>query len=141
MKKVAVLMLLAALVIGGSAAAELVHQAGGSVSRSRLNVYSQDGKYLGCASCLMEDPESIGNDSGKYGSRFQANSMRNEVGKYGSEVSNYSWRNPVATKPPLVKTSDGQVLGTITLNEVDRRSLKWKYPQLDRQIKLLLLRR
>ena len=60
------------------------------------------GKYLGNLSTNQNDPDSVSNPHGRYGSKDSEDSINNPDGKYGSPQSNNSLSNPYATNPPIV---------------------------------------
>ena len=60
------------------------------------------GKYLGNLSTNQNDPDSVSNPHGRYGSKDSEDSINNQNGKYGSSQSNDSMNNPYATNAPIV---------------------------------------
>jgi hypothetical protein len=60
------------------------------------------GKYLGNLSTNQNDPDSVSNPHGRYGSKDSEDSINNPDGKYGSPQSNDSLNNPYATNAPIV---------------------------------------
>mgnify|MGYP003691464199 FL=1 len=60
------------------------------------------GQYLGNLSTNQNDPDSVSNPHGRYGSKDSEDSINNPDGKYGSPQSNDSLNNPYATNPPIV---------------------------------------
>jgi len=60
------------------------------------------GKYLGNLSANQDDPDSVSNPHGRYGSKDSADSINNPDGKYGNSQSNDSPNNPYATNAPIV---------------------------------------
>jgi len=60
------------------------------------------GKYLGNLSTDQNDPDSVSNPHGRYGSKDSKDSINNPDGKYGSPQSNDSLNNPYATNAPIV---------------------------------------
>ena len=60
------------------------------------------GKYLGNLSTNQNDPDSISNPNGRYGSKDSEDSINNLNGKYGSPQSNDNLNNPYATNAPIV---------------------------------------
>jgi hypothetical protein len=60
------------------------------------------GKYLGNLSTNQNDPDSVSNPHGRYGSKDSEDSINNPDGKYGSPQSNDSLNNPYATNTPIV---------------------------------------
>ncbi len=71
--------------------------------------------YLGCL-CDNDQPESVFNLSGEYGSGLSRVSLRNKLAPYGSKHEDTSVCNAHATHPPSVVASDGRALGLLTLN-------------------------
>jgi len=79
-------------------------------------LYSNDGKtYLGKITSNTFDKDSIFNEFGTYGSKFQSKSIWNSFGDYGSDFSDNSSFNKFATKPPKI-ILDGKVIGYLTVN-------------------------
>jgi hypothetical protein len=60
------------------------------------------GRYLGNLSTNHNDPDSVSNPHGRYGSKYSGDSINNLNGKYGNPQSNDSLNNPYATNPPIV---------------------------------------
>ena len=60
------------------------------------------GKYLGNLSTNQNDPDSVSNPHGRYGSKDSEDSINNPDGKYGNSQSNDSPNNPYATNAPIV---------------------------------------
>jgi hypothetical protein len=60
------------------------------------------GQYLGNLSTNQNDPDSVGNPHGRYGSKDSEDSINNLSGKYGSPQGNDSMNNPYATNTPIV---------------------------------------
>jgi hypothetical protein len=60
------------------------------------------GKYLGNLSTNQNDPDSVSNPQGRYGSKDSKDSINNPDGKYGNSQSNDSLNNPYATNAPIV---------------------------------------
>ena len=60
------------------------------------------GQYLGNLSTNQDDPDSVGNPHGRYGSKTSEDSINNINGKYGSPQSNDSMNYPYATNAPIV---------------------------------------
>ena len=58
------------------------------------------GQYLGNLSTNQDDPDSVGNPHGRYGSKTSEDSINNINGKYGSPQSNDSINNSYATNAP-----------------------------------------
>ena len=60
------------------------------------------GRYLGNLSANQNDPDSVSNPHGRYGSKDSEDSINNPDGKYGNSKSNDSLNNPYATNAPIV---------------------------------------
>ena len=60
------------------------------------------GHYLGNLSTNQNDPDSVSNPHGRYGSKDSEDSINNPDGKYGNAQSNDSLNNPYATNAPIV---------------------------------------
>ena len=60
------------------------------------------GQYLGNLSTNQNDPDSVSNPQGRYGSKNSKDSINNPDGKYGNSQSNDSPSNPYATNAPIV---------------------------------------
>ena len=60
------------------------------------------GRYLGNLSTNQNDPDSVSNPHGRYGSKDSEDSINNPDGKYGNSKSNDSLNNPYATNAPIV---------------------------------------
>ncbi len=78
--------------------------------------------YLGCL-CDAENPESVFNLTGEFGSDLSQNSMRNKFAPYGSNNEDTSACSATATHPPSVLASDGKSLGLLTLNPSLKRRI------------------
>ncbi len=72
--------------------------------------------YLGCL-CDGQNPESVFNLTGEYGSGLSGISLRNKSAPYGGKHQDTSVCNAHATHPPSVVASDGKSLGLLTVNE------------------------
>lgn len=75
-------------------------------STGGLEVYGEDGTYLGRLNSNRYDPESVANPYGRYGSQYSPNSVNNPYGRYGSPYSPYSATNPYATQAPRLYTPE-----------------------------------
>ena len=60
------------------------------------------GQYLGNLSTNQNDPDSVSNPHGRYGSKDSEDSINNPNGKYGNSQSNDSLNNPYATNAPII---------------------------------------
>ena len=67
-----------------------------------LDIYGQDGTYLGNLNSNPYDPNSVANPYGKFGSEFSPTSINNPFSIYGSEYSPHSAQNPFAVSPPTL---------------------------------------
>jgi hypothetical protein len=73
--------------------------------------------YLGCLNCSDSAPDSVFNQYGQKGSRYDAESIWNPYGEYGSPYSEFSACNTNATDPPVIVDQDGRAYGRVTLNQ------------------------
>src|SRR4051812_18120947 len=71
--------------------------------------------YLGCL-CEGDNPESVFNLEGEYGSGRSPTSLRNKRAPYGSSYEDTSACFNRAKHPPSVVASDGKALGLLTTN-------------------------
>ncbi len=60
------------------------------------------GYYLGNLSTDQNDPDSVSNPNGRYGSKDSKDSINNPNGKYGNFQSNDSPNYPYATNKPII---------------------------------------
>ncbi|MCL5261013.1 MAG: hypothetical protein M1561_04965 [Gammaproteobacteria bacterium] len=72
--------------------------------------------YLGNINPSKKAPDSIMNQSSKYGNSSSTISIRNKNGKYGSETSPFSACNKTATNPPILKDKYDYEMGYFSLN-------------------------
>ena len=72
-----------------------------------LNIYGEDGTYLGRLNSNRYDPNSVANPYGEYGSTFSPTSINNPYSIYGSLYSPYSAQNPYAVSPPTLYAPSG----------------------------------
>jgi len=84
-------------------------------SEGTIELYAQDGEYLGILSTNTYESNSVFNEYGSYGSKFSSTSIWNKFGIYGSEYSTYSAFNKFSQKPPMAFV-EGEVVGYITVN-------------------------
>jgi hypothetical protein len=90
-----------------------------------VRLYAEDGTYLGKVNNNQNDPESIANPFGKYGSKYSPISINNEYGTYGSKISLLSANNPNTSHAPnMYGTGNGSTtyLGKKSANPYDSRS-------------------
>ena len=96
-----------------------------------VRLYAEDGTYLGKVNSNQNDPESISNPFGKYGSKYSPTSINNESGAYGSKISLQSANNPNTSHAPnLYGTGYGcapTYLGKMSANRYDSRSTSNPY--------------
>lgn len=78
-----------------------------------LRLMGADGQSLGVVSCL-----SIGSKVTPYGSPIGQFSIWNVFGKYGSVVSDYSAYSVIASRPPALFDSSGNLVAYVTKNAV-----------------------
>jgi hypothetical protein len=69
---------------------------------SPILIDQKTGHYLGNLNTNRDDPDSVSNPHGRYGSKTSEDSINNPNGKYGSHQSNDSMNNPYATNAPIV---------------------------------------
>ncbi len=72
-----------------------------------LNIYGDDGTYLGRLNSNQYDPNSVANPYGAYGSPFSPTSINNPYSIYGSVYSPSSAQNPYAISPPTLFAPSG----------------------------------
>ena len=72
--------------------------------------------YLGCLNCSALSSESVHNGLSPYGNPLNSESIFNTMGEYGSPLSSYSACNELASTPPMVLDSEGNIVGFLTLN-------------------------
>tara|TARA_Y100001936_G_scaffold226575_2_gene246078 strand:+ start:12576 stop:12902 length:327 start_codon:yes stop_codon:yes gene_type:complete len=65
-------------------------------------VDKRTGYYLGKITSNQNDPDSISNPNGRYGSKYSKDSINNPNGKYGNFQSNDSLNYPYATNKPIM---------------------------------------
>ncbi|GGB27627.1 MULTISPECIES: hypothetical protein [Mucilaginibacter] len=87
-------------------------------AQSKLNIYGgkNHDQFLGCVTCTNDDPNSIWNTLGRYGSTHETNSIWNPNGVYGSTKSDYSPFNKKAKCPPIILDENGKSKGYMTVN-------------------------
>ena len=73
-----------------------------SFASSPILVDPSTGKFLGTLSTNPDDPNSVSNHQGRYGSQHSKDSINNPTGDYGSPYSDKSIHNPYAQKPPII---------------------------------------
>ena len=78
------------------------------------NIYGQDAMntYLGRITA-KDDPDSIFNTKGTFGSEFSPNSIWNRQGHFGEAFSPYSPLDRYSRTPPMI-IKDGEVIGYVT---------------------------
>jgi hypothetical protein len=102
-----------------------------------VRLYAEDGTYLGKVNNNPNDPESISNPYGKYGSKDSPTSINNENGIYGSKISLQSVNNPYTSHAPnMYGTGYGtnpMYLGKKSANPYDSRSSSNLYGEYGNQ--------
>lgn len=89
---------------------------GTTTSTTYPKLYSNDLRtYLGKLTTNTFDSDSVFNQFGIYGSKYQTNSIWNQFGTYGSDFSSESAFNKFTTTPPAIVLS-GKIIGYVTMN-------------------------
>lgn len=90
-----------------------------SKKAATLHIYSGSSHdvYLGCLNCSSSAANSIWNENGKYGNRYNPLSIWNEYGEYGNEYNPYCPWNEYSTTPPIIVDNAGGFYGYFTINE------------------------
>ncbi|MBK6899547.1 MAG: hypothetical protein IPH09_09855 [bacterium] len=83
--------------------------------------------YLGNLSANQNDPNSVSNPYGAYGSTVAPNGINNPYSNSGSLYSPQSVANPNATNPPIIVGQDGQYLGRLSTNKYGPESVSNPY--------------
>jgi hypothetical protein len=83
--------------------------------------------YLGNYNNKKNDPNSVNNKYGTYGSPYSSNSVNNQHGPYGSPYSDTSANNPYATNAPKLYDKDGNYRGKLSTNPYDPDSISNPY--------------
>jgi hypothetical protein len=65
-------------------------------------LWSPSGQFLGQLSSIQDDPLSIINPDGIYGSQYSSISIRSNFGMYGGKSGIYSPYNPNSVNPPVI---------------------------------------
>jgi len=78
---------------------------------------NKDKTYLGKLTTNSSDTDSIFNDYGTYGSKYNQNSIWNDYGTFGGKFSAYSPFNEFSATPPLIVDSNGNIVGRLTVNK------------------------
>ncbi len=81
----------------------------------KLELYAQDGRFLGLLSSQYNEPNSILNPS-KYGSASYINSIYYQHGTYGGQYGKHSPYNRYCRCPPVIVFQQ-QYLGLVTKNK------------------------
>ncbi len=71
---------------------------------------AQDGTFLGRLTADRHDTESIWNPLGKHGSPYSEVSIFDPTGRFGGPSSDESPWGPSATRPPMIKFGEEQLL-------------------------------
>jgi hypothetical protein len=74
-----------------------------------------DGRFLGKITTNPYDTDSIGNEYGEYGNKFNINSIFNEFGTYGGKYSALSPFNRYTNTPPKIVLGT-KVIGFLSVN-------------------------
>ena len=72
--------------------------------------------YLGCLNCSNFDANSIWNEYGTYGNKYNVSSIWNQYGTYGNEYGQYCPWNSYGTNPPVIVDKAGTFYGYLTTN-------------------------
>ncbi|MDP7066872.1 MAG: hypothetical protein QF637_04565 [Acidimicrobiales bacterium] len=90
-------------------------------------IVAEDGEFLGKITIRATDPQSIGNEIGRYGGTISRTSIFNEIGRYGGEISRMSPFNSITSVPPRIFKGDRFIayltVNTIITPRVDPRAL------------------
>jgi len=86
-----------------------------------------EGTYLGKLSQNRNDPDSVANPHGIYGSPYSSKSINNPNGIYGSEHSPLSPFNPYSNSAPKLYDSRGVYRGRLSINRNDPDSTSNPY--------------
>jgi hypothetical protein len=90
-----------------------------SVVSPKIMIFGGPGHqtYLGCLSCDEFASDSVFNESGVHGSRYNADSIWNPYGQFGSAYSAFSACNPYASDPPVIVDESATAYGRLTVNQ------------------------
>jgi hypothetical protein len=88
---------------------------GSSYSRY-LGKFSLPEKFTHPAELPNSDAESIFNEYGLYGSKYQ-NTIWNEVQQYGNKYQDFSISNPKGNHPPVILDHERNIVGYLTSNK------------------------
>ena len=78
----------------------------------------QDHKtFLGCLNCAAQSQESICNDYGTFGGKYNADSIWNKYGTYGSQYNSDSPWNKYSSPNVVVVDQEGGFYGYFTINK------------------------
>lgn len=80
-------------------------------------IVAEDGEFLGKITMNRFDPQSIGNEVGRFGSPVSRTSILNEIGQYGGQISRMSPFNQITSVPPRIFLGD-RFIGYLTVNPV-----------------------
>ena len=72
--------------------------------------------YLGCLTCTQYHTESVWNENGVYGTKFNNLSIWSEFSEFGNEFSHLSPWNEYGTTPPKILDENGSFYGYFTRN-------------------------
>jgi hypothetical protein len=74
-------------------------------------------QFLGCLNCSADDPLSVNNTDGAYGSSNSTTSIFDNYTQFGSEYGNYSPCNEYPLDAPVIVDSQGNYYGRLTISE------------------------
>ena len=80
-------------------------------------IIAEDGTYLGVLGPRWIT-NSIFNDSSKFSSSWSSESVYNSDSKYGNSYSQLSVFNDSASKPPLIISKKGEVIGKLSVGPI-----------------------
>jgi hypothetical protein len=80
-------------------------------------IVAEDGEFLGKITTNSLDPQSIGNQLGKYGSNLSKTSIFNELSRYGGEIARMSPFNNISQVPPRILKGE-RFIAFLTVNDI-----------------------
>jgi|TARA_B110000116_G_C16271311_1_gene330959 hypothetical protein len=107
-KKLVALLLLSPIVHGGEM------NSWECSSFEGAKIIGEDGDYLGRVGPSYNS-DSIFNSSSSYSTSYSSNSIFNTSSKYGNSYSSTSVFNDGASSPPIILSTDGRVLGKLSI--------------------------
>ena len=82
----------------------------------------QDHKtFLGCLNCAAQSQESICNEYGTFGGKYNSDSVWNKYGTYGSQYSSDSPWNKYSSPNVVIVDQQGGFYGYFTINKYARK--------------------